>query len=251
MVSFFVLSDILGDEDHIGDMDFKVAGTESGITGLQMDIKIGGVSREVLTQALDQAREGRLHILSKMQSSIGEPRNEMSPYAPRIHRMKINTDKIKDLIGPGGKMIRSIIAETGAKIDVEDTGEVLIASADGPSLEAAVKWVEQICEDAEVGKIYKGAIKRIVDFGAFVEILPGTEGLLHISQIANERIESVADHLSEGDEIEVKVIEIDGDRVRLSRKVLLDDYDESKDKSQGPPPSRGGSRSGGRRSSRR
>jgi polyribonucleotide nucleotidyltransferase len=217
-----ILSDILGDEDHLGDMDFKVAGTADGVTALQMDIKIQGISREVMTKALEQAREGRLHILGEMAKTLGHKREEISQYAPRIETIKINPDKIRDLIGPGGKVIRGIVDETGAKIDVEDDGTVRIASADGESLRKALEIVEGITMEAQVGKIYTGTVRRIVDFGAFVEILPGTDGLLHISQIGPGRVQKVSDELKEGDEVPVKVLEIDrSGKIRLSRKEAL------------------------------
>ncbi len=242
---FHVLSDILGDEDHIGDMDFKVAGTTQGITGLQMDIKISGVSREILAQALEQARAGRMHILAEMEKTIAKPRDEINENAPRIHTLQINPEKIKDVIGPGGKVIRGIIADTGVKIDISDDGKVLIASADAQQMQKAIDIVESICEEAEVGKTYKGTVKRVVDFGAFVEILPGTEGLVHISQLDSERVEQVRDVVSEGDEIEVKVIEIGADnKIRLSRRAVI----TGEDISELVRPMRSG-RSGGRRGS--
>ncbi len=217
-----ILSDILGDEDHLGDMDFKVAGTQEGITALQMDIKVKGISRDILHQALVQAMEGRGFILSKMQKVISSPRQELSKYAPRVTNLTISPEKIKDLIGPGGKTIKAIVAETGAKIDIEDTGEVHVFSVSSDAAEMAVKEIERITRVPEVGEVYEGVVKRIVDFGAFVEILPGTDGLLHISQIENRRINSVRDVLKEGDRIKVKVIDIDDQhRVKLSRKVLL------------------------------
>jgi polyribonucleotide nucleotidyltransferase len=217
-----VLSDILGDEDHLGDMDFKVAGTAEGITSVQMDIKIGGVTREIMRDALYQAREGRLHILGKMQEALGQPRTDMSTYAPRIATLKIKVDRIRDVIGPGGKVIRGIIEETGVKIDVEDDGTIYIASADGVAMQKAIDWVNRLTAEAEVGKIYKGIVKKIMDFGAFVEILPGTDGLVHISQLAAERVKEVRDVLKEGDEVMVKVLEVDKTgKIRLSRKEAL------------------------------
>ncbi len=217
-----ILSDILGDEDHLGDMDFKVAGTQEGITALQMDIKVTGISREILSRALAQAREGREHILSKMQEKISSPRKEFSPYAPRLTSITINPEKIKDVIGPGGKTIKALVASTGAKIDIEDTGEVHVFSSSPEAAEKAIKEIEKITKEPEVGEVYEGVVKRIVDFGAFVEILPGTDGLLHISQIANYRVKNVRDELKEGDRIKVKVIGIDDQhRVKLSRKALL------------------------------
>jgi len=217
-----VLSDILGDEDHLGDMDFKVAGTKAGVTALQMDIKIGGVTREVMSQALEQAREARLHILGIMTQTLDQPREEMSMHAPRIVTIKINPDRIRDLIGPGGKTIRGIVEETGAKIDVEDDGTVLVASADGDALQRALERIRGLTAEAEVGKIYRGTVRRVVDFGAFVEIMPGTDGLVHISQLAPERVRQVTDVVHEGDVIDVKVLEIDkSGKIRLSRKEAL------------------------------
>jgi polyribonucleotide nucleotidyltransferase len=217
-----VLSDILGDEDHLGDMDFKVAGTKQGVTALQMDIKIGGVTRDVMAQALEQAREARLHILGVMTQAIAQPRDDLSMHAPRIVTLKINPDRIRDLIGPGGKMIRSIVEETGAKIDVEDDGTVLVASADGDAMQRAIDRIRGLTAEAEVGRIYRGTVRRVVDFGAFVEILPGTDGLVHISQLAAERVQQVTDVVREGDVIDVKVLEIDkSGKIRLSRKEAL------------------------------
>lgn len=218
-----VLTDILGDEDHFGDMDFKVCGTKDGITALQMDIKCDGLTRETLEQALSQAREGRLHILGCMQEAINSTRQEMSKYAPRITTIKINPDKIREVIGPGGKVIQSITKETGVKIDIQDDGTVSIASSDAESTEKALKIIKGITEEAEIGKIYNGVVKRIADFGAFVEILPGTDGLVHISQLSNERVNEVSDVVSEGDEVKVKVIDIDRQgRVRLSMKEAVE-----------------------------
>jgi polyribonucleotide nucleotidyltransferase len=217
-----ILSDILGDEDHLGDMDFKVAGTTQGITALQMDIKIGRVTRDIMQQALYQARDGRLHILSVMTGTMERPRAEMSEHAPRIVTLKIRPDKIRDVIGPGGKVIRGIIEETGVKIDVEDDGTVLIASSDGVAMKRAIELVQGITAEAEVGRIYKGTVRKIVDFGAFVEILPGTDGLLHISQIGPGRVNKVSDVLKEGDEVMVKVLEVDKQgKIRLSRKEAM------------------------------
>jgi polyribonucleotide nucleotidyltransferase len=217
-----VLSDILGDEDHLGDMDFKVAGTEAGVTAVQMDIKIGGVTRAIMSKALEQARESRLHILGIMNGTIATPRSDLSTYAPRIVTIKIKPDRIRDLIGPGGKVIRGIVEETGAKIDVEDDGTVRVASADGPALQKALERVRAITAEAEVGRIYRGTVRKIVDFGAFVEIFPGTDGLVHISQLADERVRKVSDVLKEGDVIDVKVLEVDrSGKIRLSRKDAL------------------------------
>lgn len=217
-----VLTDILGLEDHLGDMDFKVTGTKDGITAFQMDVKISDVTREIMETALKQANQGRMHILDKMDGILTAPRESLSTYAPRIFTMKIKTDKIRDVIGPGGKVIRGIVEETGVKIDIDDSGTISIASVDEDSAQKAISIVEGIIADAEPGKIYKGKVKKIMDFGAFVEILPGTEGLLHISQIAEERIVKVTDVLKEGDEVVVKVIEIDKvGKIRLSRKEAM------------------------------
>ncbi len=217
-----VLSDILGDEDHLGDMDFKVAGTPNGVTSLQMDIKISGVNRDIMRQALYQAREGRLHILGIMTETMGSHRASVSGHAPRIITLKVRPDKIREIIGPGGKVIRGIIEATGVKMDVEDDGTVTIASSDEAASRKAIEMVQRIAAEAEVGKIYKGTVRKIVDFGAFVEILPGTDGLVHISQLAPERVRRVSDVLKEGDEVMVKVLEIDKQgKIRLSRKEAL------------------------------
>jgi polyribonucleotide nucleotidyltransferase len=218
-----VLTDILGDEDHAGDMDFKVCGTEKGITAMQMDIKIDGLTEDILRKALDQAREGRIFIIGKLRETISAPRPDISLYAPRITTVKVKVDQVRNVIGSGGKNIRQIISETGVTIDVEDDGTVTIASSDAEAAIRAVNMVKWLTEEAEVGKIYRGTVKKIVDFGAFVEILPGTEGLLHISQIAKERINKVTDVLQEGDEVMVKVLEMDkSGKIRLSRKEALD-----------------------------
>tara|TARA_Y100000588_G_scaffold349400_1_gene399742 strand:- start:836 stop:2923 length:2088 start_codon:yes stop_codon:yes gene_type:complete len=218
---FAVLTDILGDEDHLGDMDFKVAGTRDGVTALQMDIKIEGINREIMEQALSQAREGRLHILAEMEKALSEPRPEMSQYAPRITTMRIPTEKIRDVIGKGGVTIRAISESTGATIDIEDDGTIKIASADLSAAEAARKRIEQITADVEVGTIYEGKVVRLMDFGAFVNILPGRDGLVHISQISTERVANVSDKLSEGDVVRVKVLEVDKQgRIRLSIKAV-------------------------------
>jgi polyribonucleotide nucleotidyltransferase len=217
-----VLSDILGDEDHLGDMDFKVAGTPDGVTSLQMDIKISGVSRDVMRQALYQAREGRLHILGIMGQTMAAHRASVSGHAPRIITIKVRPEKIREIIGPGGKVIRGIIEATGVKMDVEDDGTVTIASSDEAASKKAVEMVQRIAAEAEIGKIYKGTVRKIVEFGAFVEILPGTDGLVHISQLAPERVRRVSDVLKEGDEVMVKVLEIDRQgKIRLSRKEAL------------------------------
>ena len=225
-----ILSDILGDEDHIGDMDFKVAGTAEGITALQMDIKIAGVTRDIMQQALYQARDGRLHILDKMAEALQTPREEVAAHAPRILTLKIKPDKIRDLIGPGGKMIRSIVEETGVKIDVEDDGTVYIASADGDAMNRAISKIDAVTADAEIGKSYTGTVKKVVDFGAFVEILPGKDGLVHISQLAPERVNRVTDVVNEGDEIRVKVLEIDRQgKIRLSLREAMEDQGAARD----------------------
>ena len=218
---FAVLSDILGDEDHLGDMDFKVAGTTDGVTALQMDIKIDGITREIMEKALAQAKEGRLHILGKMNEVITRPREEMSDYAPRILSTKINPDKIRDVIGKGGVTIRSITEETGTSIDIDDDGTVRIASVDNAAAQEALRRIEQITADVEVGGIYEGRVSKLMDFGAFVNILPGKDGLVHISQISDERVENVSDKLSEGEMVKVKVLEIDKQgRIRLSMKAV-------------------------------
>jgi polyribonucleotide nucleotidyltransferase len=217
-----VLSDILGDEDHAGDMDFKVCGTKKGITALQMDIKIDGINEQILRKALQQAKDGRFHIIDKMKETLAEPRKELSQHAPRIITMKIRPDRIRDLIGTGGKNIRQIVAETGVNIDVEDDGTVLIASTDLEAADRAIAMVKWLTEEAEIGRIYMGTVKKVVDFGAFVEILPGTEGLVHISQLDTQRVAKVTDVVKEGDQIPVKVIEIDSNgKIRLSRKDAL------------------------------
>ncbi len=218
---FAVLTDILGDEDHLGDMDFKVAGTADGITALQMDIKIQGITREIMSTALDQARDGRLHILGEMNKVLGESRSEMSEWAPTIMTIKIDPDKIRDVIGKGGAVIRAITEETGASVDIDNDGTIRIASVDGASGKEALRRIELITADVEVGRIYEGKVARLMDFGAFVTILPGKDGLVHISQISNERVEKVSDKLAEGDVVRVKVLEVDRQgRVRLSMKEV-------------------------------
>jgi polyribonucleotide nucleotidyltransferase len=229
---YAVLTDIAGAEDHYGDMDFKVAGTKDGITALQMDIKVPNVTHAIMTEALEQARKARLHILDKMNEVLGTPRDTMSPYAPRIFSLKIPTDKIRELIGPGGKMIRSIVEQTGCKIDVEDDGSVKIYSSDGAAADRAIQMVTDICAVAEVGKTYLGKVVRIVDFGAFVEIFPGTDGLLHISEISESRIKQVRDELNEGDQILVKVLGLEGNKIKLSRKAILKEQREKLAKEQ-------------------
>ena len=218
---FAVLTDILGDEDHLGDMDFKVAGTEDGITALQMDIKIQGITKEIMSTALDQARDGRLHILGEMNKVLSESRGEMSEWAPTIMTIKIDPEKIRDVIGKGGAVIRAITEETGASVDIDNDGTIRIASVDGASGKEALRRIELITADVEVGRIYEGKVARLMDFGAFVTILPGKDGLVHISQISNERVEKVSDKLAEGDVVKVKVLEVDRQgRVRLSMKEV-------------------------------
>jgi polyribonucleotide nucleotidyltransferase len=234
-----VLSDILGDEDHLGDMDFKVAGTKDGVTGIQMDIKIEGVSEQVLRTALAQARDGRLHILGEMAKAITTPNAEMSKFAPRITTIKVPIDKIREIIGSGGKVIKDIVAKSGAKVDINDEGVINIATNDQAACDRALQMINDIIAEAEVGKTYKGKVKKIVEFGAFVGILPSLDGLLHVSEIAHERVNNVNDYLKEGDEVEVKVLEVDRmGKVRLSRKALL------------PPPAGGAQAVGGDRGPR-
>jgi polyribonucleotide nucleotidyltransferase len=226
-----ILTDINGAEDHYGDMDFKVAGTEKGVTALQMDIKIAGVSIDIMRAALQQAREARLIVLAKMREAIEKPRAELSPYAPRFVTIKIRPEKIREIIGPGGKIIRGIQEQTGTKIDVEDDGRVTVFSPDSASVQKALGIIQDICREVELDRIYLGKVKKIVEFGAFVEVIPNTEGLLHISQIAESRIRTVQDVLTEGDEVLVKVIEIDGNgKMRLSRKMALRDQPALADK---------------------
>jgi polyribonucleotide nucleotidyltransferase len=226
--AFAILSDIAGAEDHYGDMDFKVAGTEAGITALQMDIKVSGVTTEIMRNALEQARRGRLHILDAMKQALAAPRQSISNFAPRIVTIRIPVDKIRDVIGPGGKMIRSIIERTGAKIDVEDDGRVNVASADETSAQKAVSIIQELTATPELNKTYLGKVQRITDFGAFVEIMPGTDGLLHVSEIAQHRVKDVRDELREGEQILVKVITIDPTgKIRLSRKALLQEQAEA------------------------
>ncbi len=221
---FAVLSDILGDEDHLGDMDFKVAGTKDGINALQMDIKIEGITKEIMEQALEQAQTARLHILDEMNKVINEPRQEVSDFAPRYVTMKINPDKIREVIGKGGETIRGITEQTGAQVDIDDTGAIKISAVDGAAANAAKKIIEDITAEAEVGTVYDGKVAKIMEFGAFVTILPGKDGLVHISQISNERVEKVSDHLKEGDSVRVKLLEIDRQgRMRLSMKEVGDD----------------------------
>jgi polyribonucleotide nucleotidyltransferase len=226
---YAILTDIAGAEDHYGDMDFKVAGTRQGITALQMDIKVGGVSISMMREALAQAKKARLQILDTMDSTLSTGRAEISTYAPHLHMLNIPTDKIRDLIGPGGKKIRSIIEATGVKIDVMDDGKVHVFAGNGKAAEDALKMIRDVTATAEIGKTYLGKVVRIAEFGAFVEIFPGTDGLLHISEIADTRIRSVRDELKEGDQVLVKVLAIEGNKIRLSRKAVLK---EQRDKQQ-------------------
>ena len=219
--SYAILTDIAGAEDHYGDMDFKVAGTRDGITALQMDIKVRGITSQIMREALEQARHGRLFILDKMEQTITGGRENISTFAPRIYTLQIPVDKIRDLIGPGGKMIRSIIDQTGVKIDVDDTGKVNVASNDGPSAQKAIQMINDLTAVPEIGKTYLGKVVRLAEFGAFVEIIPGTDGLLHISEIAEHRVKEVKDELKEGDQVLVKVLGIEGNRIKLSRKAIL------------------------------
>ena len=221
---FVVLSDIMGDEDHLGDMDFKVAGTREGVTALQMDIKIEGITRQIMESALSQAREGRLHILDEMGKVIEQSRETMSEFAPRIISFKINPEKIRDVIGKGGATIRALTEETGATIDITDDGTVKIASVDSAAGEEARRRVQQLTADVEVGTVYEGKVAKLMDFGAFVTILPGKDGLVHISQISHERVQNVSDQLREGDTVKVKVLEVDKQgRIRLSMKAVQEE----------------------------
>jgi polyribonucleotide nucleotidyltransferase len=264
---FAVLSDILGDEDHLGDMDFKVAGTADGITTMQMDIKIAGITEEIMRQALAQAKEGRAHILGEMAKALGEVRSELSAHAPRIETMQIDKSKIRDIIGTGGKVIREIVATTGAKVDIDDEGLIKISSSDVSQIEAAMNWIRGIVEEPEIGKVYNGKVVNIVDFGAFVNFMGGKDGLVHVSEMRNERVEKVSDVVSEGQEVKVKVLEIDPrGKVRLSMRVVdqetgaeLEDTRpareprEGGDRDRGPRGDRGGrdDRGGGDRGGRR
>ncbi|MEN8676208.1 MAG: polyribonucleotide nucleotidyltransferase [Alteriqipengyuania sp.] len=256
---YIVLSDIAGVEDHLGDMDFKVAGTENGITSLQMDIKVAGITQEIMTKALEQAKAGRAHILGEMTKALGSARTGVSKHAPRIETMQIDKSKIRDVIGTGGKVIREIVAETGAKVDIDDEGVIKISSSNADEIEAARKWIEGIVEEAEVGKIYNGKVVNIVDFGAFVNFMGGKDGLVHVSEMKNERVEKPTDVVSEGQEVKVKVLEIDNrGKVRLSMRVVdqetgeeLEDTRPPREKREGggdrgPRGDRGGDRRGGR-----
>ena len=232
---YAVLTDIAGAEDHYGDMDFKVAGTRSGITALQMDIKVMGITPQIMREALEQARAGRMHILDKMNEVIGESRTTISEFAPRFYTLQIPTDKIRDLIGPGGKVIRGIVEATGVKIDVEDSGKVNVSSSDQAAAAKALQMIGDITATAEVGKTYLGKVTRLADFGAFVEIIPGTDGLLHISEVAEHRINDVRDELKEGDQVLVKVLAVDGNRIKLSRKAILKEQRAKMGGGEAPP----------------
>ena len=228
-----VLSDILGDEDALGDMDFKVTGTSEGITALQMDVKMSGLTREIMTKALTQAREGRLHILGEMNKVIASPSPGLKDHAPKIVVININPDKIRDVIGPGGKMIKHIVAQTGVKIDIDDDGRVHISSPTQHQADEAIKIIKELTAEAEIGAIYKGKVKKIMDFGAFVEIIPNTDGLVHISELAHHRVKAVTDILKEGDEVMVKVLDVDRQgKIRLSRKALLEGGPEEGESSE-------------------
>ena len=250
---FAVLSDILGDEDHLGDMDFKVAGSEKGITSLQMDIKVAGITKEIMGKALEQAKAGRAHILGEMSKALGSSRSGVSKHAPRIETMQIDKSKIRDVIGTGGKVIREIVAETGAKVDIDDEGVIKISSSNADEIEAARKWIEGIVEEAEVGKIYNGKVVNIVDFGAFVNFMGGKDGLVHVSEMKNERVEKPTDVVSEGQEVKVKVLEIDNrGKVRLSMRVVDQETGEELEDTRPPrePREGGGGRGGDRRGPR-
>ncbi len=241
---YAVLSDILGDEDHLGDMDFKVAGTEEGVTALQMDIKIAGITEEIMKVALSQAKQGRLHILGEMSKALNKARAELGQYAPRIETFKIATDKIREVIGTGGKVIREIVEKTGAKINVEDDGTVKVASADGESIKAAVNWIKSIASDPEVGHIYEGTVVKTMDFGAFVNFFGAKDGLVHISQLAPNRVQKTTDVVKEGDKVKVKLLGFDErGKVRLSMKVVDQQTGEdleAKHKSEPPREAAGG-----------
>jgi polyribonucleotide nucleotidyltransferase len=240
--NYAVLTDIAGAEDHYGDMDFKVAGTRNGITALQMDIKIMGITAQIMREALEQARRGRLQLLDTMDATISTASEEKSQFAPRIHTMMIPTDKIRDLIGPGGKVIRGIIDATGVKIDVDDTGRVNVASSDADGLARAIQMISDLTATPEIGKTYLGKVVRLAEFGAFVEIFPGTDGLLHVSEIAEHRVKEVKDELREGDQILVKVLAIEGNRIKLSRKAVLREQREKLGLPPAPDPNAGGGR---------
>jgi polyribonucleotide nucleotidyltransferase len=235
---YAILTDIAGAEDHYGDMDFKVAGTRQGITALQMDIKVSGISTQMMREALEQARRARMELLDLMDQTIREPRASISSYAPRLYVLTIPTEKIRDLIGPGGKKIRSIIDATGVKIDVMDDGRVHVFAQNGQSADQAVQMIREVTASAEVGKTYLGKVVRLADFGAFVELFPGTDGLLHISEISEQRIRDVRDELKLGDQVLVKVLSIDGNKIRLSRKAVLREQREKQRREGGGPPRR-------------
>ncbi len=234
--NYAILTDIAGAEDHYGDMDFKVAGTRKGITALQMDIKIGGLTRQILQEAMEQARQGRIWLLDKMDAELNGPRVERSKYAPRIETVQIPVDKIRDLIGKGGATIRGLVEQTGAKIDVDDTGRVSVASSDADGLKRALAMINDITAVPEIGKTYLGKVVRLAEFGAFVELFPGTDGLLHISEIAELRVKDVKDELREGDQVMVKVLAIEGNRIKLSRKALIKEQKAKLAATQGPAP---------------
>jgi polyribonucleotide nucleotidyltransferase len=237
-----VLSDILGDEDHLGDMDFKVAGTEGGVTSLQMDIKIAGITEEIMKVALAQAKDGRLHILGEMAKAIDTARAELGEHAPRIETLKIPVDKIREVIGTGGKVIREIVEKTGAKINVEDDGTVKVASADGESIKAAINWIKSIASEPELGHIYEGTVVKVMDFGAFVNFFGAKDGLVHISQLAARRVQKTSDVVKEGDKVKVKLLGFDErGKVRLSMKVVDQQTGEdleAKQKAEGGEPPR-------------
>ncbi|MFM9827489.1 MAG: polyribonucleotide nucleotidyltransferase, partial [Sphingomonas sp.] len=249
---FAVLSDILGDEDHLGDMDFKVAGTSEGITTMQMDIKIAGITEEIMRAALHQAKDGRAHILGEMAKALDHTREELSAHAPRIETFQIDKSKIRDVIGTGGKVIREIVATTGAKVDIDDEGIIKVSSSDTSQIEAAIAWIKGIVEEAEVGKVYNGKVVNLVDFGAFVNFMGGKDGLVHVSEIRNERVEKVADVLAEGQEVKVKVLEIDPrGKVRLSMRVVDQETgEELEDSRPAREPREGGDRPRGDRGDR-
>ncbi len=250
--NYTVLSDILGDEDHLGDLDFKVAGSEAGITSLQMDIKVAGITQEIMTKALEQAKAGRAHILGEMTKALGNSRGEVSEHAPRIETIQIDKSKIRDIIGTGGKVIREIVAETGAKVDIDDEGVIKISSSDSSQIEAAKKWIEGIVEEAEVGKVYNGKVVNIVDFGAFVNFMGGKDGLVHVSEMKNERVEKPGDVVSEGQEVKVKVLEIDPrGKVRLSMRVVDQETGEELEDTRPPRENKPRSGGGGDRGPRR
>ncbi|NVJ70249.1 MAG: S1 RNA-binding domain-containing protein, partial [Alphaproteobacteria bacterium] len=243
---FAVLSDILGDEDHLGDMDFKVAGTEKGVTALQMDIKITGITKEIMEKALEQAAGGRAHILDEMNKALTGARTELSEHAPRIETMKIPSDKIREVIGTGGKVIREIVEVTGAKVNIEDDGTIKIASSVASEIEAAKAWITGIVAEPEVGTIYKGKVVRIMDFGAFVNFMGSRDGLVHISELVEDRVEKVTDVVNEGDEVYVKCLEIDGrGKVRLSMRVV--DQETGEEIADARPPKASPKKGGGKR----